>query len=394
MRIYNEEKLERISNLRDLSRLRIPQSIWIPIASGQVEEIDDVKSVLSKIEWNKLPSLSSHGPRVSINRGSVITDSSHVLSTFFDVLPDHLSATEFSLRIDSGNQLSLQMNAIPPRAWVRTPAEISGELEPLPEWSTRTREIPTPIRPTEDSIRLFRNESSLACLCAGLVRLSSFPAQLVDQPECLVWDPFVGNGAVLMEVLQYIVDKQRKLEGEKTVTIVGNLSSKSTLSIVKNKLDRFCERHKMVAREDDSLPVSAEPPVSRGRKNRQRPKPEEPLSGNPRIYSTFLSVGNTRVNIQLLVYPFEEVIPHISGACILTHMPKTYNEILGIEKRELSEWAAFGNWMRTSQKDCTMHAFSETESFFKYTKMKFSKLIHLNSPNGKSVGSMAQWLGL
>ena len=397
IKFSKDDTIEKISNLDVLSKLRIPQSIWVPLAESEITDLDDVSTVLSEIDWKCVPPLNSHGPRVFVSRGSVVdSDKSSIESLVLSCIPKHLHPTELSLRIDSLNKLSIQMNAIPPRAWIKTPAEICAEeFDHEPTWSTR-QHLVTPSRPTEDFIRRFRNESSLACLCASLVRLSSFPTLLDDTPEILVWDPFVGNGAVLMEILQYVADKESRLEGEKLVTIVGNVGSQKTLEKLKMKISTFVKRSGSLV-VGDKVENEHQISASGGRRTRKSNRPlvsDDQVAEDARIHSLSLSLGRVRVNIQLLAYPFEQVVPHISGACIVSHIPKTYNETLGIDKRELSEWAAFGNWMKGNERNCSMHVLSETDGFMKYSKLKFSKLVHLKSPNGNSVGSIAQWLGI
>jgi len=114
--------------------------------------------------------------------------------------------------------------------------------------------------------------------------------------------------------------------------------------------------------------------------------------GGKNLKSVSLYVNSTLVDIHITTVSVHETAPYISGGLVLSHIPKTYNELTGIDKHQLSEWTAFGALMKSRSNDLEAAFFSETNSFAKYSKMKFFSHCHLVSPNGKSVGSFAKWL--
>jgi hypothetical protein len=75
----------------------------------------------------------------------------------------------------------------------------------------------------------------------------------------------------------------------------------------------------------------------------------------------------------------------------MSHIPKSYNEVTGIDKYTLNEWTAFGSLLKGSDAQSAMF-FTETGSFGKYSKLKVAKLAHLMSPSGRLIGNFSRWI--
>jgi hypothetical protein len=256
-------------------------------------------------------------------------------------------------------------------------------------------------RPSEDAIKKFRNESSLSCLCAALIRSSPIPTQLENQSEVLIWDPFVGNGSVVLETIQFIADHANSKS--RNVTIVGNVKSPEVAKTIIERIKLLvAARGAHMTIVDDIIPESTEN-RSGGRKGRRvvqksdQNEATDMASDDAKIQSMAINCGPMRIQIQLTTVGFQEIFPYIQGACILTHIPKSYTELVGIDKNELSGWSSFGNWIKSCSPKTLIQGgitvLSETNSFYKYSKLRMTKLIHLKSPTGRSVGSIARWIG-
>jgi len=407
MRVYNETEIQRIHHLDILSRVRIPQSIWVPLVDESVDNLSSLgRALRGNVEWSKIPPLKSHGTRITVSKDNHLFAGKEnaILQLIRSLVPKGLHANEMSLRIGSDNRVSMQMNVIPPRPWIKTPMELMNISGPQ-WWSSGNIPVAHPQRPSEDVIKIFRNESSLSCLCAALIYSSPLSNQLANQSDVLVWDPFVGNGSVLMETIQFFADRvhEKKDIACNRLTIVGNVAAKTTASEIHDRIIRYVNASDARLTVCDKDSFTSQAPIKRtGRKSRHQSNNEssqfvlEDDNSKNSVHSIILKTGNRTIDIQLLSTPFESVFPYINGACILSHIPKSYNELLGIDKRELGDWSSFGNWIRSagSQRSFSISVLAETNGFFKYSKLKFSRLIHLKSPTGKPVGSISRWTGL
>ena len=203
---------------------------------------------------------------------------------------------------------------------------------------------------------------------------------------------------MMMEVLQLVSDNSVP-DLTKDVTIAMNVRRECTGTVLE-RINRFCRSLDLQAE-----PLVAEPDVnqpterSRGRKSTKLKgvvdEPPMPDAGEVahRIKSVKLRMGATTVTVHVTSSPFQDMFRYMSGALILTHIPKTYTELLGVDKHELSEWTSFGNLLKANR-GFTAFVFAETNSFFKYSKLKFAKLAHLVSPSGKGVASYSKWIGI
>ena len=399
VRVDKNMQLSGITDLHALPKLRIPQSIWVPLATAEVESVSAIAEVLDSVKWSRVPALDSHGPRVTVSTDNVLFKDETELLELLRSKTRSVGASELSLRVDYANRLSLSFNAIPPRPWLETPMEITMSEKSVDWWSVTTPDISRPRRPSDSSIKLFRNESSLSCLCAALVRISPVNDWLESDKseEILVWDPFVGNGALLLELLQRVAD--RPSETSKHMTVVGNVKSSDALKLIERRLAKFVESADNVTSEQVKPPSRTEETRPRGRKSGRKPEekrvpePDEEVV-DASIHTQSLRIGETVVDLHLTTVPFTETFPYINGGVVLSHIPKTYNEMTGIDKHELSEWTAFGNLVRSRGKAFDAFFLTETFSFAKYAKLKFSKLFHLVSPNGRSVGHYLTWIGI
>ena len=401
--------IEGITRLGKLSRLRIPQSIWVPLIQSQVESIPEFRASLMDVDWSKIPALQSHGPRITISRDNLRfhrkSDGKEMLEIFKNEFLSKfgLESTEFSLRINHDHALSLSVNLIPPRPWIDTPTELTIS-ERAPDWgsSIENANPSQSDRPSQSSIRKFRNDSSLACLCAAFLRTTAPFTDWVSnqkQGELVVWDPFAGDGSILMETLLALVDSESS-KFERNLIFVASTKSAQSANIIKARIDRFVsgfpETVSFATKPDDVVLVSSASKKG-GRKSKRSSlhakETEEVSVGDDKIQTIYLSIHSTNVEIHITTVPFQETFPYISGALIVSHIPKTYTELTGIDKHQLSEWTAFGSLLK-SRRDLDAFFFSETNSFTKYSKLKFSRSCHLVSPNGTSVGHFSKWLGV
>ena len=369
-----------VESLTNLSRLRLAQSAWVPVLNVEgCADLTAVSTALSTIDFfDSIPSLQSVGPRVSVSADNDLfrTKKEKIFSALKAALPSRLHANEFSLNINHSNILSLQTNLIPPRGWIRTPVQRNGGLEQL--WSVVPLDSP---KLCESAIKAFRNETSLACLSAALVESSNLKSILKTEEDLLIWDPFVGNGSVVLEVLAFLTEN-----AQRPVTIVGNVGSRASADSVVGCVREFAASLNLPLLEETGEAESGS--NSKGRKSRRTTTPD-PTDNERRVQT--VTLGST--TIHLTIAPFQETFPFISGAVILTHIPKTYSEQLGIDKRTLTDWTAFGALLKANR-NFQMFVLAETGSFFKYSKLKLSKLTHLVSPNGSAVGSISKWVGI
>lgn len=383
--------LDAIKSLSKLPKLRVPQSIWVPLVKiDECTSIDQFEAAVQSIDFAAIPSMKSVGLRVSQSREVMkFSPVSELTNIVLHALPEDLKENEFSVHINDKNELSIQTNLIPPRPWILIPQK----MEPQPEWWSVNDKQTTPTMKVSDlAIKEFRNESSLACLSAALVIASNLSAGLKRKhlgEETLIWDPFVGNGSVVLEVVSFLADSPFL---NRTVTIVGNVITKESGQKVEQRLRKLCEsigtEISAISEAEEKKPDAK----SGGRKSRKSEQAEHEIS-DERMRSFHMHLPNgTNLTVHLAHTSFEEVFPFISGALILTHIPKGYSEMLGIDKRTLSDWTAFGNLIKTNRK-FEMFVFAESLSFYKYTKLKFSKFIHLVSPNGSQVGNISKWVG-
>lgn len=399
LKMEKDLHISGISDLRRLGNLRVPQSLWVPLATAEVESVNDVARVIDQIDWSNVPKLNSHGPRITISADNLLFKNESELLEVLRQKSGDTGSSEFSMRIDQDNQLSLSLNAIPPRPWLETPMELTIGEKSADWWSVNAADVSRPRRPSDSLIKLFRNESSLSCLCAALVRISPVITWLDSEKadELLVWDPFVGNGALLLEILQRIADRPSSIP--KHLTIVGNVKTKDSLELVERRLSKFVNSRDGILSEVDSTEGVIEEVRPRGRKSvRSSPvEPDAPFDeecANRKIHTQTIRIGDTVVDLHLTTVAFTETLPYINGGVVMSHIPKTYNELTGIDKHELSEWTAFGNLIRSRGNAFEAFFLTETFSFAKYAKLKFSKLFHLVSPSGKSVGHYLRWIGV
>lgn len=362
-------------DLSELAKLRIPQSVWVPLAEGSVTSVAEFGSTIKRIEWETIPQLQSHGPRVSLSKDSVLSRSvsQEDLVHVFREASENVRNTEISVRIDSLNRLSIQMNGIPPRVWVPTPTELDTAIESgesQPSWSVRDQpahHIQKPL--SEDSIKLFRNESSLCCMGASLLRSAGLASKVTQQEPLVIWDPFMTDSAtILMESLNHILGSS----GTESVTFVGCVPAEPALAEVKRRVMKFVDAHNLFLESTEAN--------------------SNPSDFPPNIFSTTLRLPR-EVHIHITTRPFHEVLPHMRGALILSHIPKSYNEQLGLGKRQLTEWAAFGDLVRRGKDRFDIHLLCESGAFIKYTKLKFARVLHMVSPGGHVVASVNKWLG-
>ena len=389
LRMNREYFIEGIEplDLQSMTCLRVPQSIWVPLIESPVQSVDDAIGKLREVDWSLIPSLKSHGPRITVSRDNLVIGKSEKLQIFdaFRTFIQSQINTEFSIRLDHASQLSLSVNVIPPRPWIDSPSLMSFE-ERL-DW-----------RPSEQAIRTFRNESSLQCLCASFLRVTPFHewARNAKEGDLVVWDPFAGNGAVLMEMLLSLLDSDCKFQ--RNVTIVANTKSLLSLDAISDKIHRLKAAFPNAIALDIPTSDAEETGIrKRGRKSKVTTKnpeivPEE--FNEKKIRSISLRIYSTVVAIHITTVPFEDTFPYVAGGLILSHIPKAYNELTGIDKHDLSEWTAFGSLIKTRSTDLDAFFFTETNSFAKYSKLKFSRMCHLVSPNGKSIGHFSKWLGI
>ena len=385
------KEISKVSSLPALSRLRIPQSIWVPLIDNlEVSSIDHLGTAIRQYsDWKEVPSLFSFGPRVTVNSDSPF-NKEEILVQLRNILGMHsIENGEFSLRVDHDQKMSLSFNAIPPRPWLDSPLALTMAERSVDWWSVQGRDgtdTSRPAEPSETAIKLYRNEGSLSCLCAAFLRSSSIPSLLKSKApdEVLVWDPFVGNGAMILELLQLVRDSGIG-QSPKTVTIVGNVKSKESLDICVRRIEKWlsaCGESVTVADHED-----AGQRAGRRSARRKDDETETTLSG---LFSKSFQVGKgIEINVHLTTVSFQETFPHVKGGVMVSHIPKTYNELTGIDKHELSEWAAFGNLLKNSEISSAMF-FTETNSFMKYAKLRYAKLVHLVSPNGKSIGHFSK----
>ena len=392
MKISEEWMVKNIKSLDAVSKLRIPQSAWIPLIEGTpVRNCDDIERYLGEFtQWDALPKLISHGPRVSTSADSTLAKRGYeILKTLKSITEEmKLGTTELSLKIDHEDRMFLSVNAIPPRPWLDSPIDLTVAEKSVDWWSLDPSENSRPSEPSESAIKLFRNEFSLACLCAAFVRTSPLRSMLQTRSELLLWDPFANNGVLLMEILQTILNAT--ISEPRQVTIIGNVKSRDGLAVCEQRLEKWRASNGLTWDDD----LSSEQTTSRttGRKSRRKSaeddEDETEVSG---LVSKSVQLGSCKVAIHITSRPFQETLPFISGGVILSHIPKTYNELTGIDKYQLTEWTAFGNLLKSSEIEGGMF-FSETGSFQKYSKLKTIKVAHLVSPNGRSVGNFSRWV--
>ncbi len=403
--------ITNISDLRLLSKLRIPQSVWVPLVDASVTSMAEFESSIAKIDWGELPKLKSHGARVSLSRDSILSRSvsEPALRGMFKDL-SQIDTTEVSVRIDSLNRMSVQMNGIPPRLWVPTPVELEATADDpnnphlQPWWSVRQHQHgeDKSSKLSEDAIKRFRDESSLCCMTASLLRSAGLGARLDLKEPLVIWDPFMtSSGTVLLECLNHIVSSGG-CTGE--IAFVGSVSTQAALEEVLSRLYRFVDAHGLILETEGTStpPMENTTLVSgRGRKsssasNRNQALSLKPLPSrtDPALFSCTIQFPNRLVELHVTTRPFQEVLPHMRGALVLSHIPKTYSEQLGLGKRQLTEWGAFGDFVRTRDKTrFEMHFLCETGAFLKYSKLKFAKTLHMVSPGGHVAASVSKWLG-
>ena len=396
----NGKEVEKIQSLSTLSRLRIPQSIWIPlITDREVSSITDAADLIKQYQgWQEIPSLASFGSRVSISADSSLSSNKNktaLLEELKRILRDHqLDNSEFSLRISPDDKMSLSFNAIPPRVWLDSPLELTMAEKSIDWWSVKSGDVSRPSEPSESAIKLFRNEASLACLCSAFLRTSPLGSSLASkkEEEILLWDPFAGNGALFMQLLQTLTDQT--ISAPKTITIIGNVQSRGSMDACIRRFEKWYSSMNLVEVPDGVTESSGQ--RMSGRKSRreklaEESEVEEEVSG---LFTRRFEIPpNVRVNLHLTRAPFQETLPYISGAGILTHIPRTYSEMTGIDKHDLTEWAAFGSLLKQSSDQIkSAMFFTETNSFLKYSKLRTAKMVHLISPNGKSIGHFSKWI--
>jgi hypothetical protein len=368
------DEIQQIPNLDILSRLRIPQSVWVPLVDTPVTSFTEFETVVSNTDWDPVPALKSHGPRVSLSKDSILSRSvgkEQLLDRFTTL--SGIGSTEVSIRIDSLNRMSIQMNGIAPRVWVPTPSELDRVSEGVPQtespwWSVAGNSTPSSSL-SELSIKAFRNESSLCCMVASLLRSAGVIDRINRADALVIWDPFVGPQAtVVMETLDEIFHHGNTLESLPPITFVGNVGSEKHIPGIKSRLDRFCLANAIHA---------------------------ESLPDEPHMFSTTLTLPTNKrqIHIHLTTRAFQETLPYMQGALVLSHIPKSYSEQLGLAKRQLSEWTAFGDLLRREKGRFEIFVLSETGAFLKYTKMKFATTIHMVSPGGYVAASVSKWLG-
>ena len=399
IKLGDDWNLTRIDDLSAVSRLRIPQSIWVPLIDGvEVSGIADaVRQIESFSKWSSIPQLESHGPRVSISNDSVLSEGKNN-AILLEALHSHAPpGTELSLKIDQSQRMYLSLNAIPPRPWLDSPIDLTLAEKSIDWWSvTGKADISRPSSPSESAIKLFRNESSLSCLCSAFVRASQLRAIIKDRPEVLIWDPFAGNASLLLEVLE---DMARFPSQEtKSVTVIGNVKSKDSLRTCERRVDKWISSFgdEVVLGSSDEA-VSSAQPTKGGRKSRRKSS-DEPTTNEEiqsvttnTLVSRYVRIGNLSITVHVTSVPFQETIPYISGAIVMSHIPKSYNEVTGIDKYTLNEWGAFGSLLKGSDTQSAMF-FTETGSFGKYSKLKVAKLAHLMSPSGRLIGHFSRWI--
>lgn len=373
-----------------LSSLRVAQSAWISLVEDALcVTVDQLEKIVQSIEFVKLPRLNSVGPRVVVAESGTVSKK-EIENVFTSILPQRLLNNEFSIHLGRNGKLSIGMNAIPPRPWVIKPIDRAG----VAWWSTGVHADVTntdvhQAKASAVTIREYRNESSRACLSAALVRASSLNKQILIE-DTLVWDPFIGVGNVLLETIWYMhhldVHKHRQDAScnIRNLQIVGNGKS----------IDEVTRRIEQLA---DSLGLeisvqkrnSGDDEVYVGRRRIKKNTVEATRA--PTDTEIIIKLTSTNISINLTKEPFPVVFPYIAGALILTHIPKTYSELVGIDKHTLSDWTTFGNLLRSSH-NMQMYTFSETNSFAKYSKLKFQKIIHLVAPNGTIPASINKWI--
>lgn len=398
--------IEGVNDLHALSRLRIPQSVWIPIIENVgIRSISEAIGAIQKFpNWDSVPALKSFGPRVSISADSILSSTANK-ETLKNELLAFLQATavqdsEFSLRIDQNQCVSLSFNAIPPRPWLDTPMDLTLAEKSVDWWSLNpsgSSDLSRPSEPSESAIKLYRNEASLSCLCSAFLRASPVIGWLrsPEPGELFFWDPFAGNGALLLEVLQMLSDGEPR--NSKELTIMANVKSSEAMRTCIRRIEKWANANNVQIIGESENPVDSETSRGRSRKSKRASKSigeeeaeEEDVSD--KLYSKSFKVGEKMtMNLNLTTVSFQETFPYISGGIVMSHIPKTYNELTGIEKHELNEWTAFGGLMKGSPIEHAMF-FTETRSFAKYSKLRMGKLVHLESPNGKSVGHFAKWI--
>ena len=395
--------IEEIKTLDSVSRLRIPQSVWVPLIECRIDSRKDFTSALDGVDWSALPSLKSHGPRITITRDSATFDDdrarSELLQEFRHRMMQYgLEKNEFSIRIDHENILSVQTNAVPPRPWLDSPMDLTLAEKSI-DWGSVNPDVSRPTEPSDNAIKIFRNESSLSCLCAGFLQSTPGLTDWINgsQENMLVWDPFAGNGSLLMELVQFLSD--RPAASQKDLTIVINVKTRESLRLIERRLEKWSNSTGIEIQEQKESGPAETISKQRGRKSKQASQDVDDedvvaeVHVDGRMKSVHMKMGNYKIALHSASVPFQETIPFIHGGMALSHIPKTYNELLGIDKHDLSEWTAFGNLVKSHPKlDVSM--FTETDSFIKYSKMKFSKCVQLVSPSGRLVGSFNRWLGI
>lgn len=398
IKLGDDWNLSKINDLYSTSRLRIPQSIWVPLIHGvEISGISDgIRQIESFSEWSSIPRLESHGPRVSISGDSLLFDSKNdalLLETLHSYAPP---GTELSLKIDQSQRMYLSMNAIPPRPWLDSPIDLTLAEKSIDWWSvTGKTDVSRPTLPSESAIKLFRNEASLSCLCSSFLRASQLGTVIRDRSEALIWDPFAGNGSLFLEILE---DMARLSSVDpKSITVIGNVKSKDSLRTCERRLDKWiASLGDKIEQEFPNDPVPPTEPTRSGRKSRRKSAEDsksdqtESVTTNT-LVSRYIKIGSISIIAHVTSVPFQETIPYISGAIVMSHIPKSYNEVTGIDKYTLNEWTAFGSLLKGSDAQSAMF-FTETGSFGKYSKLRVAKLAHLMSPSGRLIGNFSRWI--
>jgi hypothetical protein len=396
--------IEQVKDLHMLAKLRIPQSIWVPIIeNAEVRSISEAIAQVEKFQkWNTVPGLKSFGPRVSISADSVLSSAANkqaLLKELSESLKQKgVGDSEFSLRIDQDQRMSLSLNVIPPRPWLDTPMDLTLAEKSVDWWSLKTSgdsDLSRPTQPSESAVKIYRNEASLSCLCSAFLRTSPVVSWMKapEASELFIWDPFAGNGAMLLELLQMLSDS--KPRAQKQITIMANVKSGDTMRTCINRIEKWTTTDGIQTIGESTEPSDQDTSRGRSRKSKRTVREKEEPSKedvSSKLYSKSFQVGeNITANVNLTTVSFQETFPYVSGGIVLSHIPKTYNELTGIDKHLLNEWSAFGGLLKGSPIEQAVF-FTETNSFAKYSKLRMGKLVHLVSPNGKSVGHFVKWI--